>query len=237
MHAYLFLRMRQQMAAQASHFHTAHKANASKSCTASLPPSVRLSICSETSPTNCRRFSDFPVRPEGLLLPPADGGARAGSSTSAAGGGSTRRSRAAEISAKRCVASLTFSGLRSGCQRMASFLNAAAITSALGGPPSAPSSTPSTSAASCSRDGISERCVEHMSMKIGCRAPFSIESAASRYSESGKFLTRVRLLNCTVTVREHALNDVSYWGTVSCKLMAPPKTPVDDEAHRKSTES
>ena len=167
MHAYLFLRMRQQMAAQASHFHTAHKANASKSCTASLPPSVRLSICSETSPTNCRRFSDFPVRPEGLLLPPADGGARAGSSTSAAAGGSTRRSRAAEISAKRCVASLTFSGLRSGCQRMASFLNAAAITSALGGPPSAPSSTPSTSAASCSKDGISGRCVEQISMKIG----------------------------------------------------------------------
>ena len=160
MHAYLFLRMRQQMAAQASHFHTAHKANVSKSCTASLPPRVRLSICSETSPTNCRRFSDFPVRPEDLLLPPADGGARAGSSTSAAGGGSTRRSLAAEISAKRCVASLTFSGLRSGCQRMASFLNAAAITSASGGPPSAPSSTPSTSAASCSSDGISERCGE-----------------------------------------------------------------------------
>ena len=160
MHAYLFLRMRQQMAAQASHFHTAHKANVSKSCTASLPPRVRLSICSETSPTNCRRFSDFPVRPEDLLLPPADGGARAGSSTSAAGGGSTRRSLAAEISAKRCVASLTFSGLRSGCQRMASFLNAAAITSASGGPPSAPSSTPSTSAASCSSDGISECCGE-----------------------------------------------------------------------------
>ena len=39
---------------------------------------------------------------------------------------------------------------------MASFLNAAAITSASGGPPSAPSSTPSTSAASCSSDGISE---------------------------------------------------------------------------------
>ena len=154
MQEYLFLRSRQQFALQTLHLYTAHKPNASNSAAGSLPASSPESICSVTSPSKARTpFERAAAAFDGPLLAAGAGG----SSNSAFAGGSSSRSRAADISAMRLVASSIMPRFRSGCHLIASFLKAAWMASDAGGVPFSPGSMPSTEQASTTRDGMLRR--------------------------------------------------------------------------------